>query len=224
MRFKVLLFVAAVASVACNRQLVSPDGSIKAGVDGQTINVSYLGGRGGAVKAAVIHVGVLTEEADLDEGLILEKASWKTKVNEDYLMVAGKRSHCHNEAEERVYSYRSPDGEKLDVILRVYNDGVALRYVLPEGVKVMEDRTAYVVPEGVKRWISPLKTDYESFFPLATDGGPTGERMWPRPAPGAWAFPALVEPSEGVFALISEADLRHGDSAASLDNSADSEI
>ena len=224
MRFRVLFFVSAVACVACSRQLVSPDGSIKAEVDGQTINVSYLGSRGGAVRATVIHVGVVTEGADLDEGLILEKASWKTKVNEDYKMVAGKRGHCHNEAEERVYSYSSPHGEKLDVILRVYNDGVALRYALPEGMKVMEDRTAYIIPEGVKRWISPLKTDYEAFFPLATDGGPTKERMWPRPVPGAWAFPALIEPSDGVFALISEADLRHGDSAASLDNSADSEI
>ena len=214
-------FVARVCS--CQRVIISPDGSIKAVVDGQTVNVSYLGPGARIVDVTAIHVGVVTEGSDLDEGLILGKASWKRKVNEDYEMVAGKRKHCHNEAYERVFSYASRDGGKLDVVIRVYNDGVALRYVLPDGTVVVDDCTSYTVPDGVKRWISPLKTDYESFFPMATDGGPTSERMWPRPAPGTWAFPALTEPSEGVFALISEADLRHGDSAASLDNSADSE-
>jgi hypothetical protein len=220
-----IILISIIAMVSsCKRVIISPDGSLKAAVDGQTVNVSYHGQGAKTVDVTSIHLGLVTEDSNLDEGLVLEKASWKRKVNDDYEMVAGKRKHCHNEAYERVFSYASPDGGKLDVVMRVYNDGVALRYVLPEGKVVVDDCTAYTVPDGVKRWISPLKTDYESFFPMATDGGPTSERMWPRPAPGAWAFPALIEPSEGVFALISESDLRHGDSAASLDNSADSEI
>ncbi len=227
---RIVKMMALMASVmllgACGKGIVSPDGSLRAEIDGQTVSVYYFdeGVSGdGKLLAVSVHLGLITEEDDLDSGLVLKKAAWKWKVNEDYMMVAGKRKHCHNEAYERVYTYSNPDGKVLDVILRLYNDGVAIRYKLPDGTVVTDDCTAYSIPDGVKRWISPLKTDYESFFPLATDGGPTKERMWPRPAPGAWAFPALAEPSEGVFALISEADLRHGDSAASLDNSADSE-
>ena len=175
------------------------------------------------MKAAGIHVGLVTENSDMDGGMTLKKVSGKRKVVDDYEMVSGKRRHCRNEAYERIYSYRSSAGERMDVVLRVYDDGVALRYVLPEGTKIVEDRTAYYIPEGIKRWISPLKTDYESFFPMALDGGPTSERMWPRPAPGAWAYPALVEMHEGVFMLVTEADIRHGDSCSSLDNSADHE-
>ena len=212
---------------ACGKGIVSPDGSLRAEVDGQTVSVYYVdeGISGdGKLLAASVHMGLVTEDDDLDSGLILKKAAWKWKVNEDYMMVAGKRKHCHNEAYERIYTYSNPDGKVLDVILRLYNDGVAIRYKLPDGIVVTEDRTAYTIRDWTNRWISPLKTDYESFFPLATDGGPTKERMWPRPEPGRWAYPALVQPAENVFTLISEADLRHGDSASSLDNSADNEV
>ena len=220
---KAVKIVAIIASiiglVSCKTEFSSPDGRLKASVEGQDILVKYQG----TTVFQQIHVGLVTEDADLNSDLVLKKVYGKNKVTDDYGMVTGKRSRCHNEAIEWTYKYMNPAGDMMDVILRLYNDGIALRYVLPDGTVVTDDCTAYSIPDGVKRWISPLKTDYESFFPLATDGGPTKERMWPRPAPGAWAFPALAEPSEGVFALISEADLRHGDSAASLDNSADSE-
>lgn len=219
---KAVKIVAIIASiivlVSCKTEFTSPDGRLKASVEGQDILVKYQG----TTVFQRIHVGLVTEDADLDSGLDLKKVFGKKKVTDDYGMVTGKRSRCHNEAIEWTYRYMSPAGDMMDVVLRLYNDGIALRYVLVDGTVVTDDCTSYSIPDGVKRWISPLKTDYESFFPLATDGGPTKERMWPRPAPGAWAFPALVEPAEGVFALISEADLRHGDSAASLDNSADS--
>ena len=275
-RMTIALVVSVIVLGACGKGIDSPDGSLRADVKGQTIDVFFngfgggdggvsvtgaAGGDGGAsvvgvagvtggagvtsdvgvagvaggdgkgkgvsgggkVLATSVHVGLVTSEADLDSSLVLKKVSGRKKVVDDYEMVAGKRKHCHNEAWERVYSYRSPDGNNLDVILRVYNDGVAIRYVVPDGAEVTEDRTAYTILDGTKRWISPLKTDYESFFPLATDGGPTKERMWPRPAPGSWAYPALFEPAAGLFALICEADLRPGDSASTLDNSKDNE-
>ena len=222
---KVLALIVSVVMLgACGKGIVSPDGSLKAEVDGQSITVYCLDSEYASVPAAQIHVGLVTSGSDLDESLVLKKASFRRKATDDYMMITGKRRHCQYEATERTYTYLNPDGESIDVILRLFNDGVAIRYVLPDGTEVTEDRTAYTVPDWTKRWISPLKSDYESFFPLATDGGPTKERMWPRPEPGRWAYPALVQPAEDIFALISEADLRSGDSASSLDNSADNEV
>ena len=218
------LLLAAVVCASCARPLTSPDGRLSAEVDGQTIKVFYDGHDMDKCQVTDVHVGLVTSEVNLDNELRLKGISSKKRIIDDYRMVTGKKSHCHNEATERIYRYLNPEGKTLNVILRVYNDGVALRYVLPEGTEVTEDRTAYKIMDGVTRWISPLKTDYESFFPMATDGGPTTERMWPRPEPGRWAFPALFEPAEDVFALISEADLRQGNSASSLDNSEVPEI
>jgi len=218
------LAASVVALGACGKGLVSPDGSLSAEVDGQSVTIYCLDFGKPGIPAVEFHIGLVTSGADLDSALVLKKSSGKSRIVDDYEMITGKRSHCHNEAMERIYTYKSVSGETLDVILRLYNDGVALRYVLPDGTEVTEDRTAYTVPDGTKRWISPLKSDYESFYPPATDGAPTKERMWPRPEPCRWAYPALVQPSENVFALISEADLRPGDSASSLDNSEDNEV
>ncbi len=221
---QIILLSSVLSVMSCVMDHYSPDGSLSAKVDGQSISV-YSGDAGEAGMPAVqIHVGLVTSETDFDSGLVLERVYGKKKALDDYPMVAGKRKRCHNEAIEKIYSYKNPAGETFDVVLRLYNDGVALRYVFPEGTTVIEDRTAYVIPDGTKRWISPLKTDYESFFPPATDGSPAAERMWPRPEPGRWAYPALYQPSEGKFVLICEADLRHGNSASSLDNSIDSQV
>ncbi len=218
------LAVSVLLSTACGKGIVCPDGGLSAVVDGQSVSVCFGDAGKADMPAVQIHVGLVTSEADFDSGLVLERVHGKKKVLDDYPMVAGKRRHCHNEAVEKIYSYKNPSGETIDVVLRLYNDGVALRYVLPEGTEITEDRTSFLIPDGTERWISPLKTDYESFFPPATDGSPVTERMWPRPEPGRWAYPALYQPSEGNFVLVCEADLKHGNSASSLDNSVDSQV
>ena len=216
----IVLSLLILGAVACKKGLQSPDGSLAVGFDNQTITVSY----NGAEVFGQIHLGLVTENSDLDAGLELKKVSGASKVSEKYDMLAGKRLHCGNEANEKTLTFKNPQGEVLKVIVRAYNDGLAFRYVTPEGVKVTEDKTAYLVKDGVKRWFSSLHTDYENNFPLATDGKPTPSR-WPRgQASAQWAYPALLEPSAGVFALICEADVRHGDSCSSLDNSESEEF
>jgi len=217
--------LALVLSASCGRMLTSPDGLLSAELDAQTLSVWYHGTSGKPVLAARVHVGLVTEAADLDSALTLTRRAGKWKVNEDYMMPTGKRRHCHNEAYERKLRFSNPAGETLDVVLRLYNDGLAVSYQLPAGTAVKEDRTAWHIPEGTKRWMAQLKTDYESYYPLATSGQPIAGDPMARfnRNPGAWGFPALVEPADGVFALLCEADMRHGDSAASLDNNADGE-
>ncbi len=204
------------ALTACNKGLKSPAGSLALGVEGQTISVTYKG----ADVFPEIHLGLIAENADYDQDLALKSVSKVSRISEDYQMLTGKRSHCTNQANERTLTYANPKGEELKVIVRLYNDGLAFRYVVPAGTKVTEDRTAYLVKDGVKRWFSSLHSDYENNFPLATDGKPTPSRRPGGRGSTQWAYPALLEPSEGVFALISEADVRYGDSASSLDNGA----
>ena len=204
------------AFAACDKGFKSPDGSLALGVEEQTLTVTY----NGADVFPEIHLGLIAENADYDQGLTLKSVSRIARISEEYEMLTGKRSHCSNQANEKTLTYVNPQGGELKVIVRLYNDGLAFRYVVPAGTKVTEDRTAYLVKDGVKRWFSSLHTDYENNFPLATDGKPTPSRRPGGRGSTQWAYPALLEPSEGVFALISEADVRHGDSASSLDNGA----
>ena len=145
------------------------------------------------------------------------KGEWSEvgRVTADYRMVAGKRLHCTNEANE----YRSGDA-----VLRVYDDGIAIR-----GASV-----TYRIPEGTRRWMQQWCDSYEGFFPLSTtykvepvpsySGISKSAEGWNN----RWGYPALLESVKGkvkseeldesVFVLLTEADIRRGHSASCLMN------
>ena len=93
---------------------------------------------------------------------------------------------------------------------------MAFRYELTglKGEVLPEEQTAYIIPEGTNRWIQRWTEPYEAFFPHATTGESRDRR---------WGYPALIEPQEGVFALISEADINRRQSASCLRNDKDVE-
>lgn len=219
-KITLLLSLLSLLAISCSRDFRSPNGTLKASVDGQTVSVYCQD-----VLAATVHLGLVTVEADLDSALTFTGSTPKRLINDDYMMKTGKRAHCRNAARQHRLSYQNPAGDRLDVLIRLYDDGFAFSYLLPGDVETLEDRSAWQVPEGKRRWIAQLKTDYESYYPLATSGKPRTDDPMARfnRNPGSWGFPALYEAADGVFALLSESDLRHGDSAASLDNRDDSE-
>ena len=132
------------------------------------------------------------------------------RVKTDYRMLSGKRSHCTNEANE----YRV--GE---MTLRLYNDGLAYRYESP-----VKEQAAYVIPEGMKRWMMQWTDGAEGFYPLQTTHKVQAQRSFSAVSKDAdgncvrWSFPVLLEANDGVFALLTEANIEKGQSASSLYN------
>ena len=133
-------------------------------------------------------------------------------VTADYTMLAGKRRHCTNEANE----YQSGS-----LTVRLYNDGVAIR-------ESQASTLTYLIPEGMKRWMEQWTDSYEGFFPLSTT-----YKVQPVPSfsgisksaegyNNRWGYPALLEASSQkgakVFALITEANILKGNSASCLFN------
>ena len=133
-------------------------------------------------------------------------------VTADYTMLAGKRRHCANEANE----YQSGS-----LTVRLYNDGVAIR-------ESQTSTLTYLIPEGMKRWMEQWTDSYEGFFPLSTT-----YKVQPVPSfsgisksaegyNNRWGYPALLEAfsqkGAKVFALITEANILKGNSASCLFN------
>ena len=148
-----------------------------------------------------------------------------TKIVDDYVMKTGKRLHCHNEAQQYVYTLTNAAGDKLMVELCEYSDGYAIRYRLPnvqEGELLLDEATAYSVPEGAKRWIPRFTPDsnYEQMFPLSTDGTSTARARGMK-ATNEWGYPSLVEVAEGQYMLITEADMTRDHCGSFLRNSED---
>lgn len=143
-------------------------------------------------------------------------------VVDEYTMLSGKRAACINLGSE----YSAALSPNIDVILRVYNNGVAFRYRLHnlDGAEIPAEKTAFKIPEGVNRWMQQWCESYEGFFPAATSAKQ-------RPVPSfsginkskdgfncRWGYPALIEPAKGVFVLLSESDVSAYNSASSLWN------
>ena len=150
------------------------------------------------------------------------KLELANKVKTDYKMLEGKRLHCTNEANE----YQASIGKDAKIVMRLYNDGIAFRYEYSnlQNQKHPEEKTVYMIPEGTKRWFMQWAESYEGFFPQNTTYKETPVPSFSgvfKSADGwcnRWSYPALLESSDGVFSLISEANIERRQSASSLYN------
>ena len=139
-----------------------------------------------------------------------------TPVREDYTMITGKRRHCTNEGNQQVFHFKSAQNVSLDLELRVYDDGIAFRYVFPRLTKEMcvtDETTAFAFQKGITRWTQKLNQAYEDFY-LKNKGRVQGYTA------GQWGFPALFEVADSVFTLISEANVAKGNCGSWLNNAA----
>ena len=150
----------------------------------------------------------------------LSQLEFVRDVNDDYTMLAGKRLHATNAAKE----YQASLGENTRIVVRLYNDGVAFRYELSglNGCKAPKELTTFLIPEGTKRWMQNWCDSNEELFPIATTyKAAPNRRHYEKNADGYaihWAYPALLEPAEGIFALISEANIERRQSASTIYN------
>ena len=181
----------------------SPNGKLTVEPRQQTLVVSYQ-------QQPVIEVETGIETAAL-------RKSKAKRISADYQMIAGKKSHCTNEANE----YRCGA-----LVVRIYNDGIALRYEYKglKDAKQPEELTAYRIPEGTRRWMQQWAESYEGFFPFNTTAKEkpvpsfSGTFTSPDGFNNRWGYPALLEPADGVFALITEANIERQQSASCLYN------
>ena len=115
-------------------------------------------------------------------------------VDNKYSMVSGKRKECSN-----IFKVMSCESGEKFMTVWVANDGVAFRF--GNG----DEHVSYLIPDGTKRWLQRQKTDYEGFYPESTQA-----------TNGKYNYPALVEYADGVFGLITESGILHGNSCSYL--------
>ena len=204
-RFFLVAFIAQCLSFTANAAKVySPNGKIAVSLEGKTLKLNYN-------NKHVIDIQVdITGNNETDFTFV-------RKIDTDYQMLSGKRLHCTNEANE----YRLEN-----LVLRLYNDGAAFRYEynLKENSDIPAEHTAYIIPENTKRWMQQWTDAYEALFPLTTSYKTAPVASFSAISKSAegwnnrWGYPSLIESQDGVFALISEANIEKTQSASCLYN------
>ena len=104
-------------------------------------------------------LGIPREAQQFNGNLLFIGQSQSVSVKDTYEMICGKRKHCENTAVEKTFHFKNTDNQTLDIIFRVYNNGVAFRYVFPDASdskgSITGEATTYVLPKKADRWMQP---------------------------------------------------------------------
>lgn len=161
-------------------------------------------------------LGITTSEAAFDEGLTFLSRSDR-RIEQSYTTPVGKRHRHHASAQQTRLAFRTDDGNRMDLLVRVADDGVAYRYVLPESdgeVAVEAESSSFRVPADSRAWMAPWGDHYEKRWSETSVGqAPSGE----------YGYPGLFRVGGDDYLLITESDVidRYGATRLTLDGSTD---
>ncbi|MER6158926.1 glycoside hydrolase family 97 catalytic domain-containing protein [Streptomyces sp. NPDC001868] len=175
-------------------------------LDSTTGALSLAVSRGGRTVVEPSPVGIVTEQADLSQGLRFLHRKDRT-IDERYRTKAGKRLDRRVRMNESRLSFATAAGARLDLVVRASADGVAYRYVLPAGHgDVLGETSAFNLPADAKAWLGTYRADNEGqFVQYTAASAPTG----------AYSDQALFA-TDGGYTLLAESDLTGAYSGARL--------
>ncbi|MCW3839569.1 glycoside hydrolase family 97 catalytic domain-containing protein [Micromonospora yasonensis] len=152
----------------------------------------------GETVLAPAQIGLETTSANLTRDLEFLGRTDRV-VNENYVMTTGKQRERRARFQESTLSFSGPGGARMDLVVRVSDDGVAYRYVLPTAgsVTVKREASSFSLPTGASAWLQPYVTYYET-RPVETTAGAA--------ATGDFGFPALFD-VDGAYVLLTESDV-----------------
>ncbi len=195
--------------------LSSPNGRIDVGfgidADGRPSYEVHLDGKPALLSS---RLGLVREDADFSSKLQLVKESPVERVTDDYELLTSKRRLNHYLASRRSVELKTADGEPLNVIFQVSDDGVAFRYQFPRASSTVHrlerEVSSFRFLPGTRAWLQPMsaaKTGYSGV-------NPAYEELYeqdigvgaPSPTGSGWAYPALFR-SGDVWMLVSESSL-----------------
>lgn len=221
--FLVFVFLSAPLVFSNNPIVISPNGKISvelynkhsSDINNWYFKVSYSNKDIVSEIIPRINIGLSRSDQDFSKELQLTKSGKPLLIKEQYPAIHGKKSLCKNSANEVIFSFENPNKAKLNVIIRVYDDGVAYRYEFPEkgGSFVMKDElTSYVIPQNTKRWLEKWDASNEGLYKLMKDDSIQGN----------WCYPALFNTTDtACWYLIHEADVNRSYCGSKLSNLAE---
>ena len=207
------LTLTSAAALADPIQVASPDGQLVVRVslspDGQpTYDVRYVG----QTVLQSSPLGLLTNFTDLSTGLSLAAVD-TCSIDQRYELNRSKVAHVHYIANQLRVSLLNADGQHINIVFRVSNNDIALRYELPKdgetgSVRVMEEKTGFRFPEHTTTFLTPqsdamiawkrTKPSYEETYKA---DAPMNE---PSQYGHGYTFPCLFHVGDSLWALVSE--------------------
>lgn len=143
-------------------------------------------------------LGIVTDAGHLTQGLKFLGETSRT-VTEQYTTLVGKRRERTKQMAETTFSFVGEGNRRLDIVVRVADDGVAYRYVLPDAgpIRILRESAEFRLPPDHVTWLQKYSVNYEQLYV---------KRLGDDVPAGDYAYPALFQVDD-TFVLITEADL-----------------
>jgi hypothetical protein len=198
--------------------LTSPDNHISVKLNATDGALTYSIARDGKPVLLASDLGLLLAGADLGSSLSVTGTSKPQLITDQYQMAVGKKRDITYRANEQTYSVQNQRQQKMDIVFRVSNDGVAFRYIVAEPSlplkKLVGERTSFALPPASRAWLQPMSVaqtgwsntnpSYEEHYQMEI---PAGTKS---PTEAGWVFPALFRTGAGTaptWLAISEANM-----------------
>ena len=189
---------------ACTQrpQISSPDGRVtlsfrltKSGVP------QYSVSKNNAMLIQWSALGLACTEHDLTGGFEIEETESRF-VSEQWETVWGEERFIQDEHNEMNVALRHESGMRMHIVFRVFDDGVAFRYVFPKqetgSLTITDEKTEYRFAADHAAWSIPWRTEYyEGLWTKA----PLSEKK------DTLCSPVTLELTGGGFAFVHEAAL-----------------
>ncbi|QJW38001.1 glycoside hydrolase family 97 catalytic domain-containing protein [Cellulosimicrobium protaetiae] len=158
-------------AVPDGHEVSSPDGSLDltlGAVDGRLTYDVVRDGTTTVVGASGLGLVLRDPAVDLTTGMTIESVE-RAEVDETWTPAWGTASSVRNHANELTVHARHSSGLALDVVVRVFDDGVGLRYVLPQQdalaagpFVVTAERTEFALPSDLTAYFIRAGKDWNA--------------------------------------------------------------
>lgn len=158
-------------------KLSSPDRRIIVNVTIVSNRLTYTVVADGKTVIGNSSLGITVDGQDLGTNVQFASSPAYTKIDEKY-QIFSHHSTAHNLANEASVALTSK-GSKYFLILRAYNDGVGVRYSIPEGAKRIDgESTSWQLPSTAKTvaWMD-VDASYEAYSHLTPFDGVPNDKV-----------------------------------------------
>ncbi len=216
----IFLMVCAMPLLAQQYIITSPNLKIKVALDsaagrkgGWCLQVDYSNGDKITTAIPAIDLGLVLNDREFAEQLSLSKITRPVAVNEAYSLPLGKKMNRNNSGNETVLSFENKQKQRINIILRVYNDGLVFRYELTgktDSCIVKDELTAYSIAGETVRWMEKWNPANEGLYSnMSNDKVQQDE----------WSYPALFQTKDSAcWFLLHESDVNRTYCGSKLSN------
>jgi len=190
--------------------LASPDGNTKIIITLRDGWIDYSATKGDDLFVEKSRMGVQTSYGEMWYGFTFKNLSSVRTIDETYDTYSGKYTQNRNYCKEQDITFTHSSGATLKVIARAYNDGVAFRYVITgkngASFTMINENTSICLPFFSTTWSSIMPENGTPSGKQYTHEQSVSETMITNFS-GGKVIPYMYKTPDGVYCLMSEADL-----------------